>query len=173
MADHRAAMKAQLLAEIDKAWVALNSRLARLSEVQMTTLRDHHGWTVKDHLTHLTAWEDSVVFFLHGRPRHEALQVEASLLANGSFDEINDAIQEHRKDLSLAQAIAQLRSTHDKLMRVLQPLTDADLNRHLPPDPSGSPEAASRLAIDLVRDNTADHFSEHLAWIDILVSAKE
>lgn len=169
MADRTITMKTQLLAEIHKAWVALIAALARLTEAKMTAVHDEHGWSVKDHLTHMAAWEESVVFFLQGRPRNEALGVEESLFASGSFDEMNDVIQELRKGLSLAEAIAQLRSTHDDLMTSLQLLTDADLSQPLRHDHPNSPASDRRLAIDLIRDNTADHFSEHLAWIEALV----
>jgi len=173
MANHGVSTKSQFLAEIDKAWAAFNSHLARLSEVQMTTIHDEHGWTVKDHLTHMAAWEDSVVFFLQGRPRNEALGVEEPLFANGSFDEMNDVIQELRKALPLAVAIAQLQDTHKRLMSLLQPLTDADLNQPLRHYLPSSPDSDRRLAIDIIRDNTVDHFSEHLAWIEALVSPPE
>ena len=165
--------KAELLAEIDKAWVALNSHLGHLSDAQMTAIYDENGWTVKDHLTHMTAWEDSVAFLLQGRPRHKALQVEESLFAGGSFDDMNSVIQQQRKGLSVDQAIAQLRSTHDKLMRALQPLTETDLERPLRHFLPGSPTSDERSVAELIRDNTADHFSEHLTWIRTLVGTHD
>lgn len=165
--------KAELLAEIDKAWVALNSHLGHLSDVQMTAIYDEKGWTVRDHLTHLTAWEDSVAFLLQGRPRHKALQIEESLFASGSFDDMNNVIQEQRKGLSLNQAIAQLRSTHDKLMRALQPLTETDLERPLRHFLPSSPPSDDRSLAELIRDNTADHFSEHLTWIRALGGTRD
>jgi hypothetical protein len=171
MANPSNSTKAQLLSEINKAWGALNSYLARITELQMTTIHDGHGWTVKDHLTHLAAWEDSVVFFLQGKPRYEALGVQETLFASGSFDEMNAVIQQLRKSLSLAEATAQLRSTHAYLISLLQAMTDADLNRPLRHYLPSSPAGDRRHAIELIRDNTVDHFSEHLAWMETLVSA--
>jgi hypothetical protein len=165
--------KAQLLTEINKPWDALNSYLARLTEPQMTTIHDEHGWTVKDHLTHLAAWEDSVVYFLQGKPRHEALGVEESLSARGSFDEMNAVIQQLRKSLSLAEATAQLRNTHANLLSLLQAMTDTDLNRPLRHYLPSSPAGDRRHTIDLIRDMAVDHFSEHLGWMEALVSAPE
>jgi hypothetical protein len=132
MAERGSSVKAQPPAEIDKAWADLNTFFAGLSEAQMTTLHDGQGWTVKDHLTHIAAWEESVIFFLHGRPRHEALGIEEPLFAKASFDEINAVIQR------------------------LQPL------RHYLPN---SPADDRRRAVDLIRDNTSGHFSEHLPWM--------
>jgi hypothetical protein len=165
MAERSSSVKAQLLAEIDKAWADLNTFFAGLSEAQMTTLHDGQGWTVKDHLTHIAAWEESVIFFLHGRPRHEALGIEEPLFAKASFDEINAVIQRLRKDLSLSQAASQLQTTHARLMSLLQPLSDADLNQPLRHYLPSSPADDRRRAVDLIRDNTSGHFSEHLPWM--------
>ena len=173
MADSSITTKAHLVAEIDKSWAALNSLLAQLSETQMTVAHDEHGWAVKDHLTHIAAWEDSVVVFLQGKPRYEALGIDQALFESGSFDEMNAVIQRLRKHLSLPEAMAQLKSIHDRLMSLLQPLSDADLNqpvRHFLPS---SPATDRRRAMDLIHDNTADHFSEHLAWIEALIAHSE
>ena len=171
MADLGITTKAHLLAEIDKAWATLNSLLARLSETQMIAAHDEHGWAVKDHLTHIAAWEDSVVVFLQGKPRYEALGIDQALFESGSFDAMNEVIQWSRKHLSLPEAIAQLQSTHTRLMSLLQPLSDADLIQPLRHFLPSSPATDRRRAMDLIYDNTADHFSEHLAWIDAHVVA--
>ncbi len=173
MADRTIKTKAQLLAEIERAWDALNAYLAPMTDAQMTGVNDEHGWSVKDHLVHIAAWEDSVVFFLQGKSRYEALGVDETLFANGGFVEINDVIQELRKGLSFGEAIAQLHDTHAKLMALLHPLTDADLNEPLQHFFPSSPASDQRLAIDLIRDNTADHFLEHLGWMKVLVAATD
>jgi hypothetical protein len=166
-------VKRGVIAGIESAWAELGHFLAGLSEAQMTALHDAHGWTVKDHLTHLAAWEESVVFFLQGRPRHEALGVEQTHLANASFDEINAIIQRRQVDLSVAEATAQLRATHARLLSLLQPLSDADLGqplRHLLPS---SPPDDQRRAVDLIRDNTSGHFLEHLPWMRAIAQREQ
>ena len=173
MADPGITTKALLLSEIDRSWAALNSLLAGLSETKMTAAHDEHGWTVKDHLTHMAAWEDSVVVFLQGKPRCGALGVDEALFESGSFDGMNEIIQRLRQHLSLPEAMAQLKSTHTRLMSLLQPLSDADLNQPLRHFLPTSPATDRRRAMDLIHDNTADHFSEHLAWIEALVAHSE
>jgi hypothetical protein len=169
MADLGIPTKGELMAEVGAAWALLHTSLARLSEAEMTTLHDSQGWTVKDHLTHIAAWEASVVSFLQGRPRHEGLGVDPSLYSNASFDDINAVIQTQRKDLSLEEATAQLQANHRRLLDLLEPLTDADLAQPLSHFLPGSPADDRRRAFDIVRDNTSAHFSEHLAWIEALV----
>jgi len=160
--------RSELLATIESAWIALDATLDRLTDRQMTTIKDAQGWTVKDHLIHLAAWERSVVFFLQSQPRHAGLGVDQALYQSGNFDDINAAIFQQRKVMPLAEAMAQFHNVHRQLMELLQPLTDADLQkpyRAYLPEESGD----DRLAIDVIYSNTAGHFREHLDWIESLV----
>jgi len=163
--------KPKLLSEIDRTWAALDSYLARLSEAQMTESHDGQGWSVKDHITHLGAWEQSVVFFFQGKPRHEALGIDETLFASESFDGQNEAIRRQRMDLPPSEALAQLRRTHAELMTLVTPLTEADLARPLRIYPPGTPASDQRTVLSLIEGDTVDHFSEHLAWIETLVQA--
>ncbi|OGR25581.1 MAG: hypothetical protein A2139_14380 [Desulfobacca sp. RBG_16_60_12] len=173
MASRNITTKAHLLSVIHAAWDALQSFLAPHSETQMTTAHDEHGWAVKDHLTHVAAWEESVVAFLQGKPRYQALGVDQALFEGGSFDEMNEVIQRLRQHLSLPEAMAQLESTHTRLISLLEPLSDADLNQPVRHFLSSSPDTDQRRAMDLIYDNTADHYSEHLAWIEALVAPRK
>lgn len=169
MSERRVPTKAELLADIERTWTALNAALDRLTEAQLTIPRDAQGWTAKDHIIHLTHWERSMVFFLQGKPRHDGLGVDEALYLKGTDDEINAAIHDQHKNLSLAEALAQFHDTHGQLLKLLQPLTDDDLQkpyRHYLPDEPGAGDGPS--AIDLIDGNTANHFREHLAWIEAL-----
>ena len=64
-----------LLRRMEEAWSSLDGALSQLSEEQLQR-RDDTGWSVKDHLSHMAAWERSVAFLLQGRPRHEGLGVD-------------------------------------------------------------------------------------------------
>jgi hypothetical protein len=161
--------KTQLFADMERDWRALHAHLARLTVQQMTSVYDPEGWAVKDHLAHLAAWEESILVLFQDKPRHQGLGVAEELYASGSFDAVNAAIYEQRKALPLDQVLSRLQDTHDQLLALVQPLSDDDLNR-----PASSyfrnlsPEERRRLA-DLVRENTAEHYAEHLDWIEALV----
>jgi len=164
--------KAQLFADIDREWRALQAHLARLSEQQLTAIHDQEGWAAKDHLAHLAAWEESILVLFQDKPRHQGLGVAEELYSSGSFDAVNAAIYEQRKNLPLHQVLSQLQGIHDQLMALVQPLSDDDLNR-----PAGSffrslPSAERRRLADLVHENTAEHYAEHLDWIEALVPGK-
>lgn len=163
--------KAELLTEIEQAWTTLNSRLDQLTEDQMTKFTDAEGWAVKDHITHLAMWERSITFFLQGKSRSDGLGVDEDLYLNGGYDAINAVIQQQHRDLSSAAAREQLREMHQQLLALLRPLTDADLQkpyRHYLPDEPG--EGGGRSAMNLIYANTANHFREHLGWIETLLA---
>ena len=168
MTEHPRTTKAELLAGIELDWASLNAALDRLTDKQMTTIKDAQGWTVKDHIIHIAAWERSVVFFLQGQPRYSGLQVDQAFYLNGSNDDINAAIFQQGKEMALAEALAQFREVHQQLMQLIQPLTDTDLYktyRQFLPDELGD----NRSAIAVIYSNTAGHFGEHLGWIETLV----
>jgi hypothetical protein len=147
--------KAKLLADIDRTWADLNAQLGRLTDEQMTALQDHAGWTVKDHIVHIARWEQSVVFHLQGKPRWAGLGVDEALLASHNDDAENAVIQRQNRDLPLADALEQMRSTHQQMMALLRPLKDSKLDAPLQ---------------RMIAGNTSEHFAEHMPWIEALVN---
>ena len=171
MTEQQTITKAVLLADIERDWAKLNTALDQLTEAQLTTSTDEQGWTAKDHVIHLMAWERSMVTMLQGIPRHEGLGVTEDLYLSEGFDAINADIQAQHQALPLAEALAQFRQTHQQLMTLLEPLSDQDLQqpyRHFLPDEPG--EGDGPPTINVVYNNTTGHFSEHLDWIEALVA---
>lgn len=174
MNERRVVTKTELLSEIEQSWTRLNTALNRLTESQLAAIQDAQGWTVKDHVIHLTRWERSVVFFLQGLPRHQGLDVEESVYLKGLDDAINAVIYQQTRDVSGNEALAEFRTTHQQLVQLLQPLTDNDLHKHyrdyLPQEPG---DGEGPPAINVIYGNTAHHFDEHLEWIETLVGDAE
>ena len=174
MNERRVVTKTELLSEIEQSWTRLNTALNKLTESQLTAIQDDQGWTVKDHVIHLTRWERSVVFFLQGLPRHQGLDVEESVYLKGPDDAINAVIYHQTRDVSGNEALAEFRATHQQLVQLLQSLTDNDLHKHyrdyLPQEPG---DGEGPPAINVIYGNTAHHFDEHLEWIETLVGDAE
>jgi hypothetical protein len=85
----------------------------------MTSPKDSEGWAAKDHIFHLTAWENSVVFFLEGKSRYEGLQIKKELYSTKVYNDINAAIFQRNNDKSLSEAVLQLQQTHEKLLKII------------------------------------------------------
>jgi len=162
--------KDRLLADIEEGWTNLNSFLDTLTHDQTTVLRDPQGWSVKDHITHMTAWERSILLFLQNQPQHVGLEVDETLFSNQSEDEINAVIFQRNKDIPLADVLRNFHRVHQLLLSLLASFNDADLLR---PNsfyvPDGSEEEDDSHVLDLVNGNTCEHFREHLSWIKTLI----
>lgn len=168
MADESNTTKAELKAAIASAWEALWAYLSQRTPEELTGLQDAEGWTVKDHLAHLAAWEQSVSAMFQGQPRHQALGIDLALYQSEDFDAQNAVIQQQRKDLTLQETLDQMRSAHSELMDHLESISDADLNR---PADQLYPEimaGETRAPGQIVFANTAEHYAEHLGWIRTL-----
>jgi hypothetical protein len=174
MEDRRITTQSELLSAIDTGWASLTDAFSQLSEAQLTDPTDTEGWTGKDHLIHLAAWERSIVYLLASKPRHAGLGVDEALYLTGDDDAINAVIQSQHRDISLADALAELRRVHTELRAVLDGLRDADVHKmysdYLPDEPG---EENGTPIIDRVLGNTSEHFAEHLPWILALAEGVE
>jgi len=162
--------QSELLLKVETSWTALHAFLSRLTDDQATTIEDESGWTVKDHLTHLAAWEDSVAALFQGTPRYLALGIDEATYAQVDFDAMNALIREQHRHIPYASALTQLRSSHKTLMAFVEGLSDADVNRKVA-DLFPLAPGDERRVIDIIDDNTAHHFDEHRTWIEALVTS--
>ena len=162
------ASRAELHAEIDTAWSELDIFLAEVVEATPAA-KDANGWTVKDHVTHMAIWGDSVAVLFRGGYRHEALGISEDVYSTASFDEINEIIRQREGRIALSQAIRLLRDMHGELMRGVESLPDADLGRAVRDVFPLAPRTDDRFVADFIHENTAAHYSERLPWMRKLV----
>jgi len=99
------ATRDQLLLEMDAARDHLKEAIAGLSDEQLF-LPAIEGWSVKDHLTHLTLWHELRFFELSriARGGHAAFPVTDE----AGVEHINEQFAANRRPLSLAQVVADL-----------------------------------------------------------------
>lgn len=137
-----------------------------LSEQQLIT-PGADGWTIKDHLVHLAAWERSALALLQRRPRHGGLGIDEATYAAHDVDRVNDAIFRANRDRPLADVLRDLQETHTQTRSLLERLSPEDLaqsySQYLP-EP-GDETAPQRPVRDWVVGNTYAHFDEHRDWI--------
>lgn len=171
MSEQPTTTKSKLVADIQQNWTRLASAVGGLTEAQLTGLPDAEGWTVKDHLLHLAQWERSAIFFLQGRPRHVSLGVDEALFLKGTDTAINAAMFQRTRNLPVSEAFRQLSDTHQQLLALLEPLTDADLEKRYQAYLPGEPGAENKTtAFPVIANNSTDHYVEHLGWIQALVA---
>jgi uncharacterized protein (TIGR03083 family) len=124
------------------------------------------GWSIKDHLCHVAAWERSLTSLLKGERRWEAMGISEDVYVRADTDEMNDAIFAANRDHAAPQALAEFRRAHEDVIDALGYLSDEDLRRdyrHYQPDEAG--DRGGNPVFAWFRGNTFDHYAEHEAWI--------
>src|SRR5947209_8859408 len=109
--------RSQLLRRVHTAWEALEQSFAALSEARLTEPGVSGEWSVKDILAHVTTWEAEALKYLPlivegGTPPRYA--------SEGGIDVFNARMADHKRALSLADVLGQLRETHRRLIDYIE-----------------------------------------------------
>lgn len=159
---------AELLRDIDAAWNALNGAIAQLSDAQMTGPTDAAGWTVKDHLAHLAAWENSVLVILRDRrPQHEGLGVDKATWDGEDIDVTNEAVRRDNANAPLDEVLIRLETVHAQLVQTIREMTDAELRLPVDHWVSGGGDFP---VVHKITGNTSEHYPEHREWMLAIVA---
>jgi len=157
--------KADLLERIQAEWSALLRCIEPLSEAQLTR-PGPGGWSVKDNLAHLTAWEQFMLrHYLHGQPAHAAMQMDAATYAGLDEDGLNAVLHERGRGRAVADVLADLHGTHQQVVATLEGTAFAELMHPLAGDVQGRPVLA------WVTGNTYEHYYEHRLTIQAMTSS--
>jgi hypothetical protein len=157
--------KTDLLQRIQHSWEKLENDLNKLTEDQLARPLEG-GWSVKDHLCHLAAWELGMAELLKKRNRFEAMQVEEAVRAGKDENEVNDVIFQHFRRLSVPESVNFFLDAHTQMLDAISTLENADLFRpysyFLPPGQSGPEEPV----INWVIGNTYEHYDSHRGYLN-------
>ncbi len=157
--------KADLLSRLDAAWADLRTALAAIPAGDLETVRDASGWSVADHLAHVTAWERWKVALLRGESRAVSLGVSEDLYGSDDTDAINQAIRAASVGQTAEAALAAAERTHSDLTALVTTLSDEDLRQpygqFMPDQPAieGDPTLLGLCAF------TLDHIAEHVGLL--------
>lgn len=164
--------KAELVRRIELSRATLEARIRSVPTAELTEPVGEGGWSVKDHLAHVAAWERSLVELLEGRPRHAAVDATPEEFANGDHDQLNDKVCEARRRWTLAAVLTDFESVHDELMEVLDHLSDEDLQRSYSSFQPDSPPD-DRPVIGWIDGNTFEHFDDHREAIERILESQK
>lgn len=122
--------RAELLVAIAASWNACVALLDALADEQWSGPTDGQGWTVKDHVAYVTAWENVVIeIFRSGTPEYATLQIsEADWNARGT-GEADAVIHARKAGQSLRRVKNNRDVTHSRLVTMLSELPDEALKR--------------------------------------------
>jgi DinB superfamily len=119
----------QLLLEMDAARDRVNEAIAGLADDQMSR-PDLDGWSVKDHLAHLTFWHEMRFFEVSriargGRAGFPVTDVGAGV---DPIDEINERFAANRRGLALPQVLADLDFAREMVRQAVATCPEDRLN---------------------------------------------
>ena len=167
--NHNHDQASTLLERINTAWKALQATIDAHSEAELTGPRDAGGWSAKDHLAHLTAWERGVVFLLNGRDFYNGLGVSEETYLSGDLDIVNVEIEKQVKDKELLDVLTDLRVVHEESIGSIGNLTDDDLRKPINGEPASASSGTGTIE-DKIIGNTSEHFHQHREWIETLIA---
>jgi len=163
--------RSSVIEAIQRHRAELEATIAPLNDEQLEA-SPAGGWSIKDHLAHITAWEMSVVALLTSTPRHEGLGVDKATYENHDVDAVNHTIFRQNHHRPVHDVLTDFRAAHQQLMAVLNSLSDDDLQKtysdYLPDEPGDDTGAP---VLDWVAGNTYHHYAEHLEVIRELASS--
>jgi hypothetical protein len=157
---------AELVDRVQIEWAALEYVVSGLS-LEDLTRAGPDGWSVKDHLAHVGAWDAELVAVLARRPAHEGFGLTAPV--EGGIDALNEVLYQRSRDLSIDDVQAEARRAHANLLAALSHLTDADL-AGTAAEYGANPKDDRPLREKISEDSYA-HYAEHAGWIKTLLAA--
>ena len=84
--------KAELLQRMALTYQAAESLIAALDQSALIKPLIESGWSIKDHLAHLTTWEYGMVALFQKIDRFQAMGVDPATANNDDMNTINDAM---------------------------------------------------------------------------------
>jgi hypothetical protein len=153
------ASKSELLEHARRQYAALEQTIAELSEQQMTDSLAG-GWSIKDHLAHIAAWQQILLeFHIGGKPFHEAVPDITANYATDHIDTINDAFYRRDRELPLAEVLANFRRMHQRTLATIEGMSEAELLRMY--TPAGRDPSSAGQLINWIAGDTDEHYAEH------------
>lgn len=152
--------KTELLLRIREDHEHLQRVIASLSVEQAAELDLGNGWTVKDHLAHISAWEGRLLATLHDAPAWEGLGIDRLSYDIGTLDDWNELIFAREKDRAIEDVMADFQTRHAEVFIALLTLGESDLRRRYDSENPRSGPLLGHIAA-----NTFEHYAEHADWI--------
>jgi len=146
--------KREILSRIDAGWRHFNALIDSLTDAQKAAPVLPDGWTIKDVLAHITAWEQELTGWLDVANAGHEPNVPA--FTQAYTDQTNAAIYRRNRDRSYGDVYAEYQATHTHdVLRAVAALPDD------PADPRWKVWRTRERPWELIAGNTYGHYEEH------------
>jgi hypothetical protein len=164
--------RAEVLARSDRAWDDLEAVISSADEEAMARPGDG-GWSSKDHLAHVEAWERYLLAVLERRSPSAAIGLDLATYQALSEDAQNELLREQTRTQPLAAVLGDLRQTRQRVRSAILSLSGDDLAQPvaaISPDELGGEEGS--LA-EWIVDYCDDHLREHLDLVKQIAAVSD
>jgi hypothetical protein len=156
--------KAELLDRIRSERVALERALADLDEARMNAPVEN-GWTIKDIVAHITAWEQILrQFHLGDTPFNQASGLSNVAYGKDSVEVINEQLYRRDKDKPLSEVLAAFHASYERVLATVEAIGEARLFGHYVP--RGRETSDGGQLVDWIAGDTYEHYLEHRLTIE-------
>ena len=157
--------KGQLLEWIEREWVTLMEPVRALPPERLEK-QGNGGWSIKDHVAHLSFWEQMLVrSYLGGEPPNTLLGVTDDEFQRLDEDGINAAVQRQSHSQPAANVLAEAELMHGEVVEAIARVTWERLWQPVR-------EGSSTLLGWLIAGNTYGHYMEHANWLREMLKAE-
>ena len=118
--------KAILLDKIRTRHDEFERVLAPLNETQLTTTGVMGGWSIKDILAHITAWQKRTLHRLEAAKRNEK-PAHQPVSNEEEMDRVNAQFYQESKNRPLTEVLSDFRTTHAQMLETVQGMSEEDL----------------------------------------------
>jgi len=150
----------ELIRRITEGYERIRRLIAGVDPVRLGTDPVFDGWTVKDLLAHIAAWQSITVTNLFRLERGQPLlygRLDPQKLA-----ELNARLYAELKDWPLEKVLADLEGSYRQLINRISLLSEQELN-----DPRHFKQLRGRPLWRLIAENTWQHYEEHLPALEV------
>jgi hypothetical protein len=148
----------ELLTWIEREWRTLREQVLAMPEERLTA-PGNGGWTVVDHMAHLSFWEQMLMrSYLGDEPEHEVLGVSEQEYQRLDEDGQNDVWYKRNRGRNPTEVLSEVWATHDNLVDFLSRFPFERLSQPRRPGERG-------VLGGYVAGNTYGHYLEHAEWL--------
>lgn len=146
--------KAELLGAVREERAALEEAVDALEEGQMLDPVFDGGWSVKDTLAHITAWEQLMIGWVEQSLRGE--EPQRPVTGDDWVDRLNARLYEENADRPLDEVLEEFAGSYQEALALVERLEEDDLF-----DPERFPWRDGSPLWQMVAANTNWHYKDH------------
>lgn len=159
--------KRELLDAMEQSHQDMVRLLASMSDAEKVAPILQGGWSAKDSLAHLVAWEKMTVDWMtrslqgeHVKRFIPGFEYDTDEQHVPVMERLNQHLYEQNKERPLDEVMKDFRATHRVIFDFVAQLDERDIF-----DPDRFAWRKGSPAADMIGGNTYDHYAEHQGWI--------